>query len=292
MFGKVVSGISAFLQGWNIQDIINGGDLPNKEEARDSSLQEFIAFFRQQANVPSYTNMYSVHFSTPSMMGSHADWSFSTGDNRLLLDYYADSVNLPSKQMTTGQIVTQGASYRYPTGSAFSQINIVFKMPSSCKTRALFERWMSFMRNDADQYVDYYDNITAPTVRIFKWERGGGSRITTFDPLAHQVLKCGTGQPLFNNPRRNRVVAMWELRNVFPFNVGSSQLNNMESRLTTMSVGFYFERYRFYVPSQIDWASKNTDIPGGLLTNPNRRDNRPEAAKDHSRSNWITYNYA
>ena len=40
MFGKVVSGISAFLQGWNIQDIINGGDLPNKEELIASGFLE------------------------------------------------------------------------------------------------------------------------------------------------------------------------------------------------------------------------------------------------------------
>ena len=39
---------------------------------------------------------------------------------------------------------------------------------------------------------------------------------------------------------------MWELRNVFPTNIGSVQLNNNEARVMTLTVSFNFERYRFY----------------------------------------------
>ena len=58
----------------------------------------------------------------------------------------------------------QGSPHRYITGTNFSQVSMTFKVPANHKTRTLFERWMAFTRNDADQYVDYYDNITAPTV--------------------------------------------------------------------------------------------------------------------------------
>ncbi|BCU95826.1 MAG: hypothetical protein CM15mV10_2120 [uncultured marine virus] len=55
---------------------------------------------------------------------------------------------------------------------------------------------MAFTRNDADQYVDFYDNYCAPVVRIFKWERGGGNILSIFDKdrWASYVKKCGTGQ--------------------------------------------------------------------------------------------------
>ena len=39
---------------------------------------------------------------------------------------------------------------------------------------------------------------------------------------------------------------MWELRNVFPTNIGSIQLNNNEARVMSLTVSFNFERYRFY----------------------------------------------
>ena len=57
-----------------------GGSVPNQQDARDSSFQEFLAFSRKLQNNPSYTNMYSVHFLTPSMFGSQPGWSLSNND--------------------------------------------------------------------------------------------------------------------------------------------------------------------------------------------------------------------
>ena len=264
-------------------------DVPNQQDARDSSFQEFIAFSRKMSNNPSYTNMYSVHFLTPSMFGSKPGFSLSSNDEQFLLDYYCDSVNLPSKQMATGQLVTQGSPHRYVTGTNFSQVSMTFKMPANSKTRTIFERWLSFARNDADQYVDYYDNYCAPTVRIFKWERGGGKNFSIWgnDAWSANVNKLSYNQGWLGTPQRNRITAMWELRQVFPFNIGSTQLNNMESRVNTLTVGFYFERYRYYVPQYTDWGDANAQIPGDPQHNPAKADARNVVG----RGNWITYNF-
>ena len=58
-------------------------------------------------------------------------------------------------------------------------------------------------------------------------------------------------------------------------NIGSVQLNGMDSRLMTLTVGFNFERYRFYPKGQFDWR--------GVLPNP---DINPDAV-----SNRSTYSY-
>lgn len=287
VFGAIFQSISDAIK----QLVIDvNTDIPYDELARDSSYQEFTAFMRKQGNNPSYTNMYSVHFSTPSMFGSEPGWALSTNDEALLLDYYCDSINLPSKQISTGSLVTIGAPMKYATGTNFSQVSMTFKMPANHKTRTIFERWMAFMRNDGDQYVDFYDNYVAPTVRIFKWERGGGSivRIQDVDQVANAVLKCGVGQPAFSQVKRNRVVAMWELRNVFPFNMGSIQLNNQESRIATMTVGFYFERYRYFVNQYDDWGAHDSHLPGDPQHDPRKASNR---SINDARSNWITYNF-
>jgi len=170
--------------------------IPNPESARYSSLQEFVAFSKTNDNAPSYSNLFSVHFASPPMLlkgGENATdrMQLETGDNAILLDYYAKTVNLPSKQITTGQNAVVGSAYKYATGTAFSQISMNFVMPRSQKTRNLFERWTSLMANDANQYTDYYKRYTCPELYIYKWERGGGDDAITDPKLLRAVRANG-----------------------------------------------------------------------------------------------------
>ena len=85
--------------------------IPNRDTARTSSLQEFIGYFEKSDNNPSFTNLFSVHFATPPMIANEVSgdlFKSETGDLSLALDYYAKTVNLPSKQITTGQITDVG----------------------------------------------------------------------------------------------------------------------------------------------------------------------------------------
>ena len=114
--------------------------IPNPEGARYNSLQDFIAFSKQKNNAPSFTNLFSVHFSAPPMMGSLRGTKYNpqTGDLANLLNYYADSVNLPSKQVTTGNFNQIGSSIKYATGSTFSQISINSQLLSRQNSVAAF----------------------------------------------------------------------------------------------------------------------------------------------------------
>ena len=106
----------------------------NKAGSRYNSLQQFTSFFKEKDNHPSTTNLYSVHFTAPPVLrrsGSALTNTFDSsrdGDLSKALDYYAKNVNLPSKQITTGQLVNVGSPIKYATGSAHSQINITFQI--------------------------------------------------------------------------------------------------------------------------------------------------------------------
>ena len=116
--------------------------IPNGENARNSSFQEFIGFFKQSDNNPSFTNLFTVHFASPPMISNEVTgnlYNSENGDLNLALDYYAKTVNLPSKQITTGQIVDVGSAMKYVTGTAFSQVSMTFTMPRSQLTRNYFE---------------------------------------------------------------------------------------------------------------------------------------------------------
>ena len=51
-----------------------------------------------------------------------------------------------------------------------------------------------------------------------------------------------------------------ELRNVFPYNIGSIQLNNSAARSMTLTIGFFFERYRFFAEQDFDSPVKRKGI--------------------------------
>ena len=239
--------------------------IPNPQAASYNSLQRFISVFKQEDTFVATTNLYSVHFSPPRILLPSTQFGGGTqgntfnpnsGELRDLLDYYAKSVNLPSKQVTTGQITDVGSAIKYATNAAFSQINITFQIPRSQYTRNFFERWISKMTNDANQYTDFYNDYCCPTLLIYNRERGGGERASD-RPEDARARRDGN---LSVYARRNKLTAAWELRNVFPYNIGSIQLSSDEARVMELNVGFYYERYRFFTEDQFDDPGVENDI--------------------------------
>jgi hypothetical protein len=246
--------------------------IPNKQSAQYNSLQDFIGFYKDKDNAPSFSNLFSVHFATPPMMANGAyqnsnKYDPQQGDLRNLLNYYADSVNLPSKQVTTGNYNQLGSAIRYATGSTFSQISISFRVPRSGETRAFFERWVSLMSNDASQYTDYYDNYVCPTLRIYKWERGGGDLAITKRQMLRAIRDSRITRESALTPKLDQLTGVYELRNVFPYNIGSIQLDNSQNKLMTLSVQFYYERYRFYQSSEFSQPASTISVPAPTDTN-------------------------
>lgn len=265
----------------------------NPEGAQYNSLQNFIAFSKEKNNAPSFTNLFSVHFSAPPMMGSlGAKYNPQAGDLRNLLNYYADSVNLPSKQVTTGNYNQLGSAIRYATGSTFSQISINFRISRSAETRAFFEKWVALMANDASQYTEYYESYVCPVIRIYKWERGGGELAISKREMLRAIRESRMTRSTALTPKLDQLTGVYELRNVFPYNIGSVQLDNSQNRLMTLSVQFYYERYRFYQAAEF---SSLADIPVSRLspsdseTNPGTdpvksEDSKPTATTPAARS--------
>ena len=71
------------------------------------------------------------------------------------------------------------------------------------------------------------------------------------DPeLIASIRESGSADMLL--ARKYQLTAAWELQNLYPYNIGSVQLNNQNAQTMTMSVGFYYERYRFFTQDQFD----------------------------------------
>jgi len=261
--------------------------IPNPQRARYNSWQEFLAKTKGRDNAPSFTNLFSVKFGTPRMMRSVSASGMgpyqpsrleisSSNDLDWLLDYYADSVNLPSKQVTTSQTPYVGAPFKYATNTAYSQISINFRMPRSQYSRNFFERWTTMMASDSEQYTRYYDDYVCPEMWIYKWERGGGDLAVTDPAIIRSIRESGTMDLLL--ARKYQLTAAWQLQNLYPYNIGSVQLNNQNAQTMTLSVGFYYERYRFFTQDQFDTDTIN------YLTLPANSDNNTDSSTSSNQS--------
>ena len=188
-----------------------------------------------------------------------------SNDLSWLLDFYADTVNLPSKQITTSQTPYVGSPFKYATNTTYSQISIQFRMPRSQYSRNFFERWTTLMASDSEQYTRYYNDYVCPKMMIYKWERGGGGLAVTDPALIASIRESGSADMLL--ARKYQLTAAWELRNLYPYNIGSIQLNNSNAQTMTLSVGFYYERYRFYTADRFDHDTINFLTVGSGLDN-------------------------
>ena len=83
-----------------------------------------------------------------------------------------------------------------------------------------------------------------PIFRIYKWERGGGEKALSND--AYRKALRDNGNQKFEVPRLYELTGCYDLRNTFPFNIGSMQLDNSQAKTMVLNVQFYYERYRFF----------------------------------------------
>ena len=165
--------------------------IPNKQSARKIAPMHGVDGFlstmvKSRQNAPATLNKFSVSFATPPILrqgsvggnSSSSVTTLETGTAANLLDYYANSVSLPSRQVTTSQFQPPGASVKYATNQSFSEMNIEFTIPRTQYTRAIFETWVNRITQDSSQYVDFYDRYCSPRVRVYKWETSTSNNLS------------------------------------------------------------------------------------------------------------------
>jgi hypothetical protein len=199
------------------------------------NVSSFLSGLRSYGTASS--NLYAIRFEKPDVLdfrdiesGTVLDWPND------LTDLYCDSVQVPARQVNTGDIKSLGNLYRYPTGVSYSQMDMTFLMDAKNSIRRIFEYWTLAIANDERNYACYYDQAVSRKVTIYKYE--GYSRQTrgNVNVSSYQLFK--------QHVETNDATCVWELYNVFPFNLGTIDLNSGQKDLVKQNVSFYFERYR------------------------------------------------
>jgi T4-like virus tail tube protein gp19. len=174
------------------------------------------------------------------------------------MNYFADAVSIPSRNITTGDIKNVGIGRKYATGQTENQLTISFMLTKSSWHRNFFEKWMQKIAPDSENRVGFYDDYTTD-IYVRKWERGSN--------YLNHVKQGGTDY--FS--RMNKAVGIYQFAKCFPVNMGGLEFSNDGGGVLKMNMLFNYERYRFTTKVQKpkDWTedkviTENLDVAQAL----------------------------
>lgn len=182
---------------------------------------------------PSKSNLFEVRVQIPqSVMMKES--TFGTERNTLehfdAMNYFASSVTVPGRRVTTSEIRDIGVSRKYATNTAFGDLQVEFIVTKDQYHRDFFETWMQSTASDAENRVGLYEEYTS-NISVIKWENA--SNVVYSDPS-----NKGTA-------RLNRSSAVWQMYGAFPYDMSEQSFDNGPTGLVKLNVNFFFERYRF-----------------------------------------------
>lgn len=207
---------------------------------------------------PSRGNLFSVEMGVPTILFAQPNFRFAPNDYYNAVNYFADSVSLPSRNITTGEHKTVGIKRAYATGQTANELTISFLMTKNNWHRDTFERWMHAIAPDNENRVAFYDDyVTDITIR--KWESGSNIK-----------ARVVTGDGDRRETRLNKATGVYRFVGAFPYNISGITYSN-DAQLMKMDVIFKYERYRFTtkVKNVNEWTNEvvlnDFDIVSNLL---------------------------
>jgi hypothetical protein len=163
--------------------------------------------------------------------------TFGTERNTLehydAMNYFASSVTVPGRRVTTSEVRDIGVSRKYATNTAFGDLQVEFLVTKDQYHRDFFETWMQSTASDSENRVGLYEEYTS-NISVIKWENS--SNVVYKDPSP--LLGGGTA-------RLNRSSAVWQMYGAFPYDMSEQSFDNGPTGLVKLNVNFFFERYRF-----------------------------------------------
>ena len=196
-----------------------------------NSFRQFRELVATNLLEPATSNMYEVRIPPcPAMMQNTP--LYFLRDAQQAINFFASSVTVPSRAVTTSEINDFGMMRRFGSGQTNSQINMSFLVTKNNIHRDFFERWCHYVASDSDNTVGFYDDYVTD-MEIIKWERGSNLVMST--KVDNKEYKTTMTQ----------ATAVYKLYGAFPANISTLTFDNEQTNLLQLDIQFYFERYRF-----------------------------------------------
>ena len=171
---------------------------------------------------PAFGDRYHVAFNAPNAVTAEAekylDMEFvSTVTSRL--SWLCDTINIPSRSLTTTEFRTYGLPVKRPYGSVYTESQMEFLCTRNMGEKKFFDAWLNYIFNNNSYDMAYYDNYTT-NIEIYHFDRS----VSTASDLSKSTYHI-------------------TLEEAYPTLVGEISMNHTATEILKIPITFTYKKY-------------------------------------------------
>ena len=189
---------------------------------------------------PAYGDRYHVAFNSPSGVSFEAN-SYLNGIESVAnittrLSWLCDTINIPSRSLTTTEFRTYGLPVKRPYGSVYTESQMEFLCTRNMGEKKFFDAWLNYIFNNRSYDIAYYDKYVTD-IDIYHFDRS----VSDANDLGKSTYHI-------------------KLEEAYPTLVGEISMNHTATEILKIPITFTYKKY------------VHTDINSGTRTaNPHDR---------------------
>ena len=171
---------------------------------------------------PAYGDRYHVSFTAPDGVIKEAEkyLAFETTEkitNRL--SWLCDTINIPSRSLTTTEFRTYGLPVKRPYGSVYTESQMEFLCTRNMGEKKFFDAWLNYIFNNNSYDIAYYDKYVT-NIDIYHFDRS----VSTTSDLSKSTYHI-------------------TLEEAYPTLVGEVSMNHTATEILKIPITFTYKKY-------------------------------------------------
>ena len=122
---------------------------------------------------PAYGDRYHVSFEAPDGVINEANAYLATENTEKItsrLSWLCDTINIPSRSLTTTEFRTYGLPVKRPYGSVYTESQMEFLCTRTMGEKKFFDAWLNYIFDNKSYDIAYYDNYVTD-IYIYHFDR-------------------------------------------------------------------------------------------------------------------------
>ena len=122
---------------------------------------------------PAYGDRYHIYFNPPAAVATEATAMMqheAASSVTQRLSWLCDTINIPSRSLTTTEFRTYGLPVKRPYGSVYTESQMEFLCTRNMGEKKFFDAWLNYVFDNNSYDIAYYDNYTTD-IDIYHFDR-------------------------------------------------------------------------------------------------------------------------
>jgi hypothetical protein len=188
---------------------------------------------------PAYGDRYHVAFNAPGGVAAEAA-SYLSAENvssvTSRLSWLCDTINIPSRSLTTTEFRTYGLPVKRPYGSVYTESQMEFLCTRTMGEKKFFDAWLNYIFNNRTYDIAYYDSYRTD-IDIYHFDRSA-TDASDLDKSTYHI----------------------KLEEAYPTLIGEVSMNHTATEILKLPITF---TYKKYVHADINSTTRTPAISTG-----------------------------